>query len=169
MAETFNGSVSILVDATLSGGLDIGTGTHKVNSNYKTSFANGTAANQANMMWTDTRTVALSTSDDLDLAGGLVSAFGTTVTFTSIKGIIIHAASANGANLSIGGDATAAFSTLFNAATDEILLAPGGTLAVVNPNADGYVVTATTADILEITNLDGAASADYDIIIIGEV
>lgn len=40
---------------------------------------------------------------------------------------------------------------------------------ITDPGAVGFVVTATTADILEITNLDSAASATYDIVIIGEV
>ena len=168
MAETFNGSVTVAVNATLTGDLDIGTGTHTVNSNYKTIFTNGTAADQANMMWTDTRTISGSSSDDLDLAASLTSAFGTTITFTSIKGIIISAAAANGGSISVGGDGAAALDTLFDAIDNEILIAPGGTFAIVNPNANGYVVTATTADILEITNLDGS-SVTYDIIIIGEV
>lgn len=168
MAESFIGSISVAVAGTLTSGLDIGTGTHKVDSNFKTNFTNGTAANQANMMWTDSRNLAGSTSEDLDLAGALTSAFGTSITFTSIKGIIISAATTNGGNLSIGGDATAAFNTWVNASADEIILAPGGTFALVNPNADGYAVTATTADILEVTNLD-ASAVDYDIILIGEV
>lgn len=169
MAETLTGSVSVLVNMVLAGNLDIGTGTQSVNQNYKTTFTNGTGANQVNMMWTDTRTVSASSSDDLDLAGGLTSAFGTTITFTSIKGIVIKADSSNGDNLSIGGDGSAPITSLFNAGTDEIILAPGGTIALINPNANGYAVTATTADILEITNLDSGASADYDIILIGEV
>lgn len=168
MAESFSGNILVAVTGQLTGDLDIGTGTHAVDKNYRTTFTNGTGANQANMMWTDTRTISGSGSDDIDLAGVLTSAFGTTITFTSIKGIVIQASSSNGDSISVGGDATAALANLFAAVNDEIVVAPGGTFAIVNPNADGYAVTASTADILEITNLD-AAAVTYDIIIIGEV
>lgn len=168
MAASFNGSISVVVNGTLTSDIDSGGATHKVNNTYKTTFTNGTAADQANMMFSDDRQISGSGSDDLDLAGSLTDAFGTTITFTSIKAIIIKADADNGNNLSIGGDATAPFSTLFADGSDELILAPGGTLCLVNPNANGYAVTATTADILEITNADSSA-ANYEITIIGEV
>lgn len=119
---TFNGTIGTTIDALLESGLDIGSGRHSINSTYNNAFTSGTGANQANEVWSDTRTVALSTSDDIDLYGGLTDAFGTTLNFTGIKAIFIRAASANGDNLSIGGDATAPFDTIFNAATDEVIL-----------------------------------------------
>lgn len=169
MAETFTGTTKIVVDALLQGGFDVGTGRHLVDENYNTSFANGTAANQANQMWTDTRTIAASANDDLDLAGVLTNAFGTTITFTSVKAIIVKAASANTNDLIIGGSATNPFETFLGGTNPSVLIVPGGSFAIVNPEATGYAVTASTADILRFTNASSGTSVDYNVIIIGEV
>lgn len=168
MADSFNGSIAVVLNATLSGDSDIGTSSHTINQNYKTTFTSGTGANQANQMWADTRTIAASGADDLDLAGGITNALGTTITFTSIKGIIVSAAAANTNDVQIGGDATAALAELFAHSSDIINVKPGGTFAIVNPNANGYAVTATTADILQITNSSSGTGVTYDIIIVGE-
>jgi len=168
MAETFNGTVKVIVDALLEGGLDIGTGRHKIDSNYSTTLANGTGANQANQMWADTRTISASSNDDLDLAGVLTNAFGATLTFTSIKAIVVTAASANTNDVIIGGSATNPFETFLGGTSPSVTVVPGGSFAIVNPEATGYVVTAATGDILRLTNSAGGTTVDYDIIIIGE-
>lgn len=169
MAETFNGTTKIVVDALLQGGFDVGTGRHSVDTNYSTTFANGTAANQANQMWTDTRTISASSDDDLDLAGVLTNAFGTTLTFTSIKAIVVKASSANTNDLIIGGSATNPFETFLGGTNPSVLVVPGGSFAIVNPEATGYAVTAGTGDILRFTNAAGGTTVEYDVIIVGEV
>jgi len=166
---TFTGTLSIVINALLDSGLDIGTGRHSISETYSNAFTSGTGANQANEVWADTRTISSSSSDDLDLYGSLTDAFGTTLNFTSIKAIIIKASSSNGDNLSVGGDAGAPISTIFADTSDEILVPPGGMFMITNPQADGFAVTNTTADVLEITNTDSGDSAEYDIIIVGEV
>jgi len=40
---------------------------------------------------------------------------------------------------------------------------------VVAPNATGYALTATTADLLQITNSSSGTGVTYDIIIVGTV
>lgn len=169
MAETLTSTLKVVIDATLSKALDIGTGTQKVNTTYTTSLTNGTGANQANQMFTDTRTISASSSEDLDLSGVLASSFGTTLVFTSIKAIIVSAASANTNDVVIGGAAANDFSTFFGASTDTIIVVPGGTFALINPEANGYAVTAGSADLLKIANSSSGTSVVYDIIIIGEV
>lgn len=169
MTDSLAATISLNVNALLSGSPDLGTARHSLNETFSNTFTNGTAINQANQMFSDSRTVSASTDDELDLAGVLVNALGTTITFTSVKAIIIKAAAANGANLSVGGDSVAPVDNIFADTSDKILVPPGGMFMITNPQATGFAVTGTTADILEISNLDGAASASYDIIIIGEV
>lgn len=168
MADSFNGSLSVMIGATLTGALDVGTGTHVINETYKTSFINGTGIDQANQMWSDQRVLTASSSEELDLAGSLTNAFGTTLTFTSIKGIVVKAISTNTNDVVIGGAVSNAF-LLFGDATDTIAVKPNGSFCIVNPAADGYTVTAGTGDLLKITNSGGGTSITYDITIIGEV
>lgn len=148
--------------------LDIGSARLDVNYPKKFSIVDGTVADSANMIWTDTRTINASSSEDLDLYGSLVNAFGDTVNFTALKGIFIFANSANTNNLVIGGDGSA-FVNWVGDASDTLVVKPGGMLSVYDPSAGGYGVTNTSADILQIANSAGGTSVEYDIILIGEV
>lgn len=169
MSESFSGQLSVNVTAALRTTLDIGTGIHNVSQTYTNNFANGTGADQANQMWTDTRTLTASSTENLDMSGALTNTFGTTVAFTSVKAIVIKAAAANTNDVVVGGAASNAFSAMFGDATDKLVLKPGCVFSLLNPNANGYAVTAATADILKIANSSSGTSVTYDIIIIGEV
>lgn len=166
MAETFSGTFKLSLNGTFSTDVnELSTVAQAFAYSKSQTFTNGTAADQANMVWSDQRTLGAS-PDDLDLAGSLTNAFGTTITFTSIKGIIVYAASGNSGDLTIGGDGTAPLAEWTGATTDTVIVKPGGMFALINPEADGYAVTATTADILQVS---GTTSDVYDIILIGEV
>jgi hypothetical protein len=169
MTTSFTGSVKVGVTGTLTNSIDIGSVAQSINYSQNYSLANGTSANQANMVWLDTRTLTASSTEDLDLAGGLSDAFGNTVTFTRIKAIIISASSANTNNVVVGGDGTAAFVNWVSDATDKLVVRPGGTLCLVSPDSTAYAVTATTADILQVANSAGSTSVTYDIVLIGTV
>lgn len=168
MTTTFRGSLAFSFRGFLTKTLDIGTAALTAPYDKKYTLTNGTAADQENMMWTDTRTIAESGTDDLDLYGGLTNAFGDTINFTTVKGIFIFAAAANTNNLVIGGDTNANVNWVGNA-NDVIVVKPGGMFCLYDPSAGGYGVTNTTADVLQITNSSSGTGVDYDIIIIGEV
>jgi len=168
MATTFTGSLSFGFRGYLTKTMDIGTASLTVPYDKRYTMANGTGADQENMMWTDTRTISASSSDDLDLAGGLTNAFGDTITMTAVKGIFIFAAAGNTNNLLIGGDAAAVANWVGNA-NDIVVVKPGGMFCLYDPSAAGYGVTGTSADVLQIANSSSGSSVDYDIIIIGEV
>ncbi len=163
---TFTGTISMSLKGTLIKALDIGTSTLSVSYPKSYTIANGTGAGQANMIWTDTRTIAASTTEDLDLYGDLANAFGDTVNFTQIKGVFIFASSANTNNVIVGGDAASL--PLFGAVNDVLSVKPGGCLCVYDPSANGVAVTDTTGDVLQIANSSSGTSVSYDIIIIGE-
>src|SRR5215212_5709824 len=64
------------------------------------SIATGTGSGQADLLYAGTRTLALSTSEDIDLAGTfLQDVFGANLTFVKIKYIYIKAASGNTNNV----------------------------------------------------------------------
>lgn len=149
--------------------VDFGTPEANLTKNYALSLANGTAAGQADRIFTDTRTLGASANEDLDLAGTLTDAFGTTVTFAKVKAIIIGAASGNTNNVIVGGAATNAFVNWVGAATHTVTVRPGGVLALLTGSADlnGYGVTAGTGDLLRVTNSGAGTSVTYDIAIVG--
>lgn len=168
MATTFNGSLSFSLRGYLTKTLDIGTASLTVPYDKRYTLSNGTGADQGNMIWSDTRTISASGTDDLDLYGGLTNAFGDTMNFTAIKGVFIFAASGNTNNLLIGGDTNAIGNWVGNV-NDIIVVKPGGMFCLYDPSAGGYGVTNTTADVLQIANSSSGTSVDYDILVIGEV
>ena len=146
--------------------LDVGVVEYPVNLNLTRQFTDGTGINQANQLFTDTRTLAPSGTESLDFAGGVTDAFGNTVTFTSIKAIVISAASGNTNNVLVTESAANGIG-LFSAAGDEFAIKPNGVFQYVDPTAAGLVVTAGTGDLLDITNSAAGTSVDYTIVVVG--
>lgn len=165
---SFSGSIKLSVSGTYTGSVDIGSVAQNIGYASTISLTNGTGADQANMIFTDTRTLAASTTEDLDLAGGLTDVFGTTITFTKIKGIIIKASSSNTNNVVVGGDANGLVNWV-GAANDIINVRPGGMFCIMAPDATAYAVTGSTGDILQVANSSSGSSVTYDIILIGIV
>ena len=130
-------------------------------------FTNGNGANQANIAFSDNRSISASSTDSLDLAGGLSDVFGNAITFTEIRGIIVYSDPDNGDTLDIGGAASNGFNSWVGASGDAVILRPGGLFVLMATDADGYAVTADTGDLLDITNNDSGGAATYDIIIMG--
>jgi hypothetical protein len=132
------------------------------------SWESGTGANQADLLFSDTRTLTASATEDLDLAGVLTDAFGATLTFARIKLIYVCAAAANNVANNVNVTRPAANGVpLFLAAGDGIALAPGQFFLWVGADAIGKAVTAATGDLLTITNSAGTNSVTYDVIIVG--
>ena len=133
-------------------------------------LADGTAANQANMLFCDQRTVAGASNDDIDLSGVLTDAFGTAMAMVEIVSVMIINAPASGAanttNLTIGA-ATNPFIGFLGGTTPTVgPIGPGGAFMIMCPSTSGVgtVVTAT-GDILRVANSAGA-SATYQIAIV---
>ena len=160
-------TLSASLQAVLTSAQDLGTASFPLTDNNSFPLTNGTGANQANQMFSDQRTLGSSGTEDLDMAGTLTNAFGATVTFTKIKAILVVASSANGDAIQVGPASANGLADLMGAAGDYVNVMPGGCFMVVAPDASGYAVTASTGDLLTVTNADGAASATYDIIVIG--
>jgi len=169
MATSLTAKVGCSVSAEFANSLDVGSASYPINYGANYLFTDGTGANQAKEVFTDTRTLTASATENLDLAGVLTDAFGNVITFTKIKAIIVTAAAANTNDVVLGNHATAAFFPMFGAATHTTLVKPGGAVMFVAPDATGFAVTATTADMLMVTNSAGGTSVTYTIVLIGTV
>src|SRR5690348_2887891 len=91
---------------------------------YEQTFANGTGADQAQIIWHDHRSLSSSAAESLDLAGGLTHPLGGTVTFSAIKAIIVKGAAGNTGNLRVGADVANAFEGFFGASSVGTLVTP---------------------------------------------
>ena len=158
--------LQVIFKANQTGANDLGNPSFDPSLKKVLQFLAGTAANQADMIWTDERVVTTGANDDIDLAGVLASAFGATLTFAEIVGIIVVSDAANTTTLTIGAG-TNPWITMFLATGDGIKVGPGGIFVNFAPDASGLgAVTAGTGDILRITNSAGA-SATYKIVVLG--
>jgi len=127
----------------------------------------GTAAEQADLVFSDTRTLAASASESLDLAGGLADAFGQTLTFVEVVAVLIKAAEGNTNDVVVGGAPSNTLASFFGDATDKVLVKPGGLLLLAAPGNPAYAVTASTGDILKVANSSSGSAVTYDIVVVG--
>ena len=124
----------------------------------------GTGANMADRVYTDTRTLAASATEDLDLAGALTNLYGV-VTFAKIKAVFVSAAAANTHNVQVTRTVTTG-ALLFMADGDGIEIRPGGCFLWAAPGT-GFTVTGAADDTLTITNSAGGTGVTYTIVVIG--
>jgi len=126
------------------------------------SLTNGTAADQANAVWHDERTLA-ATSETLDLQT-LTDALGLALTFAAIKAIVIkNSATTTAFDLAVGNAAANPWSACFSDPSDEIIVPPNGIWLWWSPT-DAETVDATHSDF----KIDSGANAvTYKIWIIG--
>lgn len=163
-----SGSLRITLQALLSGTADIGSREQDVNYTVARPFTSGTGANQADLAFTDTRTLSSSATENLDLAGGLTDALGNTLTFASVKALIVVAAAGNTNDVVVGGAGSNAWAAPFGDATDTVKVPPGGVLVLADFGATGFAVAAGTSDILKVTNGGSGTSVSYDLLIVGD-
>ena len=161
-----SGKITLRLDVTQTGGADLTTPTELLPT-IDFDVADGTGADQMDMLWHDQRTLAASTSEDLDLAGSLVDAFGTTMTFAEVRLLIVMASSANTNDVLVGGASANQFINWVSDASDVVVVKPDGMLFLYNPSDGAYAVTAGTGDLLQIENSGAGTSVTYDIYIGG--
>jgi hypothetical protein len=160
-------NVSISVGSTQTGGLDLQTQQSILSFVRSIALDSGTGANQADRLFSDTRTIAASGTDDLDLAGSLVDAFGATLTFVKVKAIAVFAYAANTNNVVLGNAAANQFQGPFGAVTHTIAVAPGGLFVTGRGDATGWPVTAGTGDLFRVANGGAGTTVTYDVVILG--
>lgn len=137
-----------------------------VNFSDTQQYADGTALDQADIIWIDKDRILNATTEEIDLSGSLSDVWGDGVVFAKVNGLYIHNKQTTaGETLKVGGAAANAF-LLFDDATDIYTIGPDGTLFISEPSLAGKAVTAGTGDLLK---LDAGATANltFDIVIWG--
>jgi hypothetical protein len=140
--------LSILAHETSSG--DLSRTLRATPVNYALALGDGTAANQAQVAWSDSRTLA-GASETLNLASLADTRDGAAavVSVTAVKALYVRNS----------GTATLTFAGApFPAAGQAI--APGGALVQCDPTAAGITASGVT--------VTGSAGCAYDIVLIGE-
>lgn len=141
------------------------------------SLAQGTGADQGDLIYVARRTLAANTAENLDLAGVLTGPLGATLTFARVKILLVKLLASPAAGpLLIGGHATAAFANWITSAdtlaNDQPKVrvrngAKGGFFAISATDITGWAVVAVTADLLTVKNEHATIDATYDIAIVG--
>jgi hypothetical protein len=163
-----NVAFSLTVNGTAKNTLDLTYAQAVLAYSKAGSLQTGTGANQADRIFSDQRTIAPSANDDLDLAGTtLQDNLGENLALARIKVIAVSAAAANANVLVMGGAAAAAITTILGGTSPTLNIRPGGLFLLTAPDATGFAITATTADILRFTNGGAGTSVTYDVVIIG--
>ncbi len=154
------------VCATLTTALDLVTNTSPLVATKRITLTSGTGANQADLVFSDTRTIAASGTEDLDLAGSLSAPMGGTLTFVKLKALMIVAATGNTNAVRLSRPASNGV-PLFLAASDGIDILPGGAFLWAAPNAAAVTVTAGTGDLLTVANSSSGSAVSYNVVVIG--
>lgn len=146
---------------------DLASGSVPLALKRQFNWPSGTALNQADRIFHDTRTLAPSASESLDLAGVLTDVFGALIAFARVKALFIYAAAANTNNVVVGGAGANGFVTWVGGAAHTVSVRPGGLMLLAAPDATAYAVTAGTGDLLQVANSAAGTSVTYDVVIIG--
>jgi hypothetical protein len=156
------------ISGTLTGALDLNSPASQLDYDKVFNLATGTGAGQADRVWHDQRTLAASTSEDLDLAGALEDALGSPFVLARVKGLLVFAAEANVNNVVVGAASATAWAALLGA-TGTLTVRPGALVAAFAGKADatGYVCASGSTDLLKIANGGAGTSVTYDIVIVG--
>lgn len=163
-----SGQAIIKIDMQQTNVLDLLTATAPFSFTKTFTFTDGAGANMVNQVWSDTRTLGASATEDLDLTGtALTNSFGVAVAFARIKGLYIAAAAANTNNVLMEPASANGWIGFLKAAGDQMILRPGAAMCFFAPDATGYATTAGTGDLLTLTNSAGSTGVTYDIFIIG--
>jgi hypothetical protein len=164
MTAGVNADVRISVTGGVTRTTNRGSVRASISEQNLVQFTAGTGTGKADICFDDERTIAASSSENLDLAGALSDVFGSTITAAKVKAIYIEALSTNTNNVVVGGAASNAFVGPFGDATDKLVVEPG--CAVCITSKAGWAVTAGTGDILKVANSGAGTAVTYRVAIL---
>lgn len=153
-------TVSLSIVAKLLGANDLGTPQWPGRESFSKKFLDGVAADMADMVFADERTLTASSSETLDFQGSLLNPLGGVFTPVKLRGLYIEADPANTNNVTVGNATNPIL--VFGVGTGVQSIKPGGCLLIVDPA--GITVTAATADELKVLNSAGGTSVTYRIL-----
>lgn len=127
-------------------------------------WVNGSGSNQAQVVYSDSNSVASGSPVTYDLRGTLLGADGSAANFNPVRLLAIrNRSTTTGQNLQVGGGSNS-WNTWVGATGDIVIVPPGGVLVLSSP-IDGFGTTVGTADILQIASASG--TIPFDILLIG--
>ena len=135
---------------------------------YDEQLANGTAADQADLIWSDQRSVAGGGHDDLDLTALTHTIFGSTLTTTlaRVKALlIVNTSTTSGDRLRLDSSATNGFTGATSGSATSLVEIGPDSACLLASKKDGWSVD-STHKILRIAN-STADSISYEIVILG--
>jgi hypothetical protein len=132
---------------------------------FEDTLDDGRAADQADLVYAESKAIAASSNWDIDLVGSTdKTRFGDALAFARVKCLKIK--NTGSTWLRVGGYGAGGFCAFQSGNTAYNRIGPGGMLSVWAPDATAYAVTAGSADILRITNED-ALAGKADVFIVG--
>lgn len=130
------------------------------------SLANGTGADQADLLYHTVHTLTNGSSVLIDLSGTEVTPFGETIVMARIKTLIVRHNGTAG-SITIGGGSNA-ITSFWVTDGDAVKIEGDGMFMLHAPDATGYTVTAGTAENIRLLhNGDVSDDIDVEIIVIG--
>jgi hypothetical protein len=160
-----NAQILLQVLATETVAADLATSVRTTSISQTVALTDGTGASQAQLTWSDSRSILPASDDILDVSS-LADDRGT-VQFTAVKAIYLR----NTGTVSIYWDGNADWDTgpQKTPDTSRMEIPAGGIYLATNASADGWAVGAS-AEYVTIENGDPAEleTATYDLVIVGE-
>lgn len=163
---SLSGSLRVSLTGTISSARDLGTAAVTESLSHLVTVTDGATANKATQVWADSGTLTASGTVAVDLSGALTNGVGATVAFTRVIGFSVKASTSNGSTITLGGAASNAWEVWAGASGDTVKVRPGGSITILAPDVTGLVVS-TSTDQLKILNDSTAATAAYDIFLMG--
>lgn len=163
-----SGTLAINVEFEQTNSLDLVEATAALSNRTSFSISDGPDENECEYMFSDTRTLGASASENLDPAtgGGLTDAFAAAIAMTKLKCIIVKASSENTNNVVVSRPGSNGIPFL-SAAGDSFAVLPGQMMVLTCFSTAGWTVTPDTGDLITITNSAGDTGVTYDIILLG--
>jgi hypothetical protein len=166
MATSLTTQLRAAINATFTDDQDLSDPTAAVALSGLESLANGTTNVQADLVWSDTRTITASSSEVLDMGtgGGLLTPFGAAFAPAEVVAMLWLADEGNTNNVIVGNNGTEDFVGPFGAATHTLATKPGGWKFFFDPA--GWTVTNNSADKIKVANSGAGTSVIYSMVII---
>lgn len=165
MTASLATKLSIAIKATSKNPQDLVTPESVLDLIKSWTLPDGTGSGQARKLWSDERSLAASATESIDFSGSLTDALGVALVLTKAAIILIFADAANPGIITVGGNA-AEIPYLGNPTSDVINIQAGGA-AVLIAGPAGYVVTATTGDLLTWTAAATAGTYKAKFVVVG--
>lgn len=129
----------------------------EINRTYEHVFTDGTGSDQVTQVWVDQVRTLAATNEDADLNGS--SSYkdfqGTALAMTGLRLIMVENLDTDtGDYLEVARPASNGVTGVFKAASDAVIVQPGGLFLWVAPGVDKGTVTAATGDLLNLLAAD---------------